>query len=85
MEPENSFPCSQESTTVSVLSHMYPVHIVRPSSFKIHFNFTLPSTPRSPKWALSFRFSDGSFVCNSYPPHANCVLRQPRPPHLHVC
>ena len=42
--------------SVSILSHLDPVHTPRSNFLKIHFNIILPSTTPSPKWSHSFRF-----------------------------
>jgi hypothetical protein len=39
---------------VPVLSQMNSLHTLISYFFKIHFNITLPSMPRSPKWSLPF-------------------------------
>jgi hypothetical protein len=58
MEPEGSLPCSQQHT-----SRPYPVPVeVGPHSdnlsfkLRVHFNIIHPSTPRSCKCPLPFRF-----------------------------
>ena len=51
---------------VPILSHVDPVHTPTSHFLKIHFNITLPSTPGSPQWSLSFRF-----------PHQNPVYASP--------
>jgi hypothetical protein len=38
MEPESSLPCSQESTTVPILSQIDPVHTTPSYLHNIHFN-----------------------------------------------
>jgi hypothetical protein len=43
------------------LSQLNPVHISPHNLFEVHFNIILPSTPRYPKWAPPFRFSDKNF------------------------
>jgi len=42
--------------TVSILGQPNPVHIPTSHLLEIHRNIIHPSTPRSPKWSLSFRF-----------------------------
>jgi len=39
-----------------VLSQINPDHSFLSHFLKIHFNFSLPSTPRSSMWSLAFRF-----------------------------
>jgi hypothetical protein len=46
---------------------------------KIHYNIIFPSTPRSSKWFLPFRFSDQKLVCVSQRPHA-CYMPLPSLP-----
>jgi len=48
---------------------MHPVHTYRPCFLKIHSNIILPSTPRSSKSSLYFRFSNHNTVCTSNFPH----------------
>jgi hypothetical protein len=48
-EPASS-PCPESDESKSTPS--YPI------SFKINFNIILPAAPTSPKWSLTFWFSD---------------------------
>jgi hypothetical protein len=41
MEPEGSFPCSQEPKPVLVLSQMHPVHTFPPCFRKIHYGLII--------------------------------------------
>jgi hypothetical protein len=49
---------------------------------KIHYNIILPSTPRSCKWSLPFRFSDQHFVCISHLSHTCYTPFPSHPPWL---
>ena len=77
MEPEGSLPHSQVLAT-------YPCpepHQFSPYSLsrclKIHNNIILPSTPRSSKWSLSYRFPHQNPVYTSPLSHMCCMS-----PHL---
>jgi hypothetical protein len=53
-----------------VLSHMNSVHFIISYCLKIHF----PPMPMSPKWSLSFRFSDQtSCAFLIHPLHTTCL------------
>jgi hypothetical protein len=54
--------------TVSILSHLDPVHTPTSHFLKIHFNIIPPSKPGSPLWPPSLRF-----------PHQNTVYASPLP------
>jgi len=49
-------------------------------SFNSHFNATLPSTTRSAKWSLSYRFPNQNPVCISLLLHTYHVIRPSQPP-----
>jgi len=53
---------------IPILNQLEPVHTPTSHFLKINHNIILPSTPRSPKWSLSFRF-----------PHQNPVYAFPLP------
>jgi hypothetical protein len=67
MEPEASLPCSQGPATgpynePDELSPNLLIHFA-----KIRSNIILPSTPRSPEWALlPFRFANQNVICISH-------------------
>ena len=61
---------------VPVLSQFDPVHIRTSHFLKNHLNIILPSTPRSPKWSLSFRFPHQTLYTPL--PH---MRHMPRPSH----
>jgi hypothetical protein len=53
MEPEDSY------TVHNILPpNINPTHKMTSNFLRINFNIILPSTPRSPKWPLPFRFFD---------------------------
>jgi len=63
---EISRPCTESETIQEpFLSQMNSVHTLASYSSKIHFNITLPSTPRSSNCSLPFRFSDLNFCIHS--------------------
>ena len=59
MEPEASLPHSQAPATSSPVPILSQINPAMPTSdiLKNHFNIILPSTPRSPKWSPSLKFS----------------------------
>ena len=61
--------------SVLILSQRDPVHIPISHILKIHHNNNLPSTPRSPKWSLSFRFPHQNPVYASPLPHTRYMTR----------
>jgi len=61
-----------------ILSQLDSVHTPTSHFLKIHLNIIPPSTPGSPKWALSFRFPYQNPVYASSLPHTRYM---PRPSH----
>jgi len=76
MELESLLQLSKQRQLVPILSHINPADAFKAYFFKIHFNIILPSTPRSSKWFLSFRFSHQNLVCTCPLSHA---FHMPRP------
>jgi hypothetical protein len=70
-----------KSTSLSVLCQTNPADLHAPTSylFKINFNITVPSTPRSPKWYPPSRFYDCSF---GHPSHPSYMHRSSQTPWL---
>jgi hypothetical protein len=81
VEPESLLSWSRDPATGS-----YPEtvesssHPHRHCFFKIYFNIVLPSTPRSLKLSLLFRFSNQSVICFSHLPYACCMSHPSNPP-----
>jgi hypothetical protein len=65
MEPEASSHCPQESATYNDPDTNESSQLFPPYFFKINFHITLPSTPRSSKWSLPFRFPQQNRICFS--------------------
>jgi len=69
------YPIHTCPPTVPILSQLYPVRIPTSHFLKIHLNIILPSTPRSPKLFLSFRFSHLNHVYASPLSHTRYMSR----------
>ena len=63
---------------IPILSQLDSVHTLTSHFLNIHLNIILPSTPGSPKWALSFSIPHRNAVYASPLPHTRCM---PRPSH----
>jgi hypothetical protein len=70
IKPKALLQASQEPVT-GLQVELNPIHTLTSYSFNIHLETVLPSTPRSPKWFLAFRFADWNVVCISCFPHAH--------------
>ena len=60
---------------LSILSQLDPLHTLTSHFLKIYLNIILPSTPGSPKWSLSLRFSHQNPVYASLLPHTLYMFR----------
>ena len=58
---------------VTILTQIISVHPYPSSLFKIYFNIIFPSTPRSSKLSLSFRFPYHNCVCICNSLHTYCM------------
>ena len=58
------------------LSQIDPIHTPTSHFLKIHLNIILPSTPGSPKWSLSLKFTHQNPVYTSTLPHTRYMPRQ---------
>ena len=76
--PKIHYHFHKSSTTVHILSQIYPVHAPPSEFLKTHFNIIILSTPGSSKWFLTFRTPNQNLVCTS-PLHHTCYM--PRPFH----
>jgi len=73
MEPQGSLPYSQAPRIVSILDQPKPVHIPTSHLLEIHPNIIHSSTPKSPQWSLSLRFSTKNLYTSiSSPIRARC-------------
>jgi hypothetical protein len=78
MKPKSSVPCSQEPSTVPILSHINPTHTIPSYLSKIHFNIVHAPTSWSFQWSLSF------WLSHQYPIWMSLLLHScymPRPSH----
>lgn len=57
MVPEGSFPCSQESISDHIFSHINQIHTFQLHFHLFHFNIIFPSTPVSTEWFNPKMFS----------------------------
>jgi hypothetical protein len=78
MEPESLLTFSQKSAISSYDEPSQSCHALPSDFLKIHFKITLPTTPRSSKWSLSFEFHHQNRACTCLSP---CVCYTPLPPH----
>jgi hypothetical protein len=60
--PKAYYRVPRSPLQVPFLSQVNPVHHFQPYFPKIHFNISLPSTPRPSTWSSSFRFYNQNFV-----------------------
>jgi hypothetical protein len=67
---------------VYILSQTNPIHASPSHVLKIQFNIILPSTPRSSKWSLSFRFRHQNPLCTSPLFYACCMPSPSNCSHL---
>ena len=63
---------------VPILGQPNPVHIPTSHLLEIHPNIIHPSTPRSPRWSLSFRFPHQDPI---HPPILTHTRHMPSPSH----
>jgi hypothetical protein len=76
MEPEGSITAFTSARHLS-LSWASSIQSItpHPTSCKIHLTIILPSTPGSPQWSLSLRFSNQNPVHTSPLPHMRHLAR----------
>jgi len=66
---------------VPILSQIHPVHSFQTYFPKIQSVISLPSTPVSSEWHISFRFSDRNFVSVPRLSHASYMPYPFHPPY----
>jgi hypothetical protein len=77
MDPEGSLPCSQEPSTVPILSQINPVHTIPSYLSRIHLNIVHPPTSWSSQWFLPSGFPTNILYAFLFPP-----IRVTCPAHL---
>ena len=75
MEPEDSLPDSQVSTTCPCPEQINPVHAPTFHFLMIHLNIIPPSTPVYSKWSFSLKFPHLNPVYTSHLPHTWYMAR----------
>jgi len=76
--PKVHYRTHKRPPTVSILIQPNPVHIPTSHLLEIRPNIIHPSTPRSPQWSLSLRFTYQDPIC---PPLLTHTCHMPRPSH----
>ena len=74
--PKVHYRTQKRPPPVPILGQPYPVHIPTTHILQIHPNIIHPSTPRSPQWSPSLRFSHQDPIHPSphpYAPHAQPI------------
>ena len=78
--PKVHYRTHKRPPTVSILGQPNTVHIPTSHLLEIHPNIIHPSTPRSPQWFLSLRFTHQDPI---HPPLLTHTRRMPSPSHFH--
>jgi len=73
--PKDHYHTHKRPPPVSILGQPNPVHTPTSHLLKIYSNINLPSTPRSPQWALSHMFPHQNPVHTSSLPQTRYMLR----------